>query len=962
MAMDDTKYDAQRIERKWYGVWQEKGYFKPSLDGSKPSFCIQLPPPNVTGTLHMGHAFNQTIMDGLARYHRMKGDNVLWVPGQDHAGIATQIVVERQMKAQGLDRRDVGREEFVKRVWKWKEESGGVIKDQMKRLGSSCDWDRMYFTMDDNLAQAVAEVFVRLSEMGLIYRNKRLANWDPVLKTAISDLEVVKEDEQGSMWSIFYRFKDDPSKGLTVATTRPETMLGDVAVAVNPEDDRYADMVGKTLILPLVGREIPVIADAAVDAAFGTGCVKITPARDANDYATGKRHGLELINVLDMGAAVLDEMEVYDYDGKLLRKEKTPEPFAGLPRERAREAVVEELKKRGLLVKIEPHELKIPRGDRTGTVIEPMLTDQWFVAMTEKPLNEKGERVGKSLAQLASEAVESGEVRFVPENWAASYNHWFDEIEDWCISRQLWWGHQIPAWYDEDGKVYVARSESEARRKAGGKKLTRDPDVLDTWFSSALVPFTDLGWPKKTVELEQFLPSSVLVTGYEIIFFWVARMVMMTKLFTGKPPFREVYIHGMVKDHQGKKMSKSEGNVIDPVDLIDGIGLDDLLKKRVRGLRRPETAPKVRQETKKFMPDGIPAYGADALRFTMASYASLGRSILFDFKRCEGYRNFCNKIWNAYRMVMMRCEGMAEGPKGEDGMTEEGRRIASKAAAGKLEYSWAEKWVLGRLRRCVLAVTEALDAYRFDLAASALYEFFWNDYCDWYLEIAKIQINTGDPETCDASKRVLVECLETALRLLHPIMPYITEEIWQKVAPMQGMKTADSIMLSAWPQVDGSLSDAASEADMERLKQIVNAVRNLRGEMGLAMSVKAPLVIETREPIDHLLNFIPHLARLSYITKTSALPKDADAPIVVAGDMRLMLDVKVDKEAEQARIAKEIDKISRNLEKLEAKLANAAYVERAPREIVERDQKACAEQKTKLETLRDELKKLSPKA
>ena len=971
-----NKYAPSELESKHYQNWEAKGYF--SADFSKPeSFSIQLPPPNVTGTLHMGHAFNQTIMDGLTRYYRMKGCNTAWIPGTDHAGIATQIVVERQLAAQNVSRHDLGREKFLEKVWEWKEVSGGTITQQMRRVGCSADWTREYFTMDDVRAETVTEVFVRLYEQGLIYRGKRLVNWDPVLGTAVSDLEVESVEEQGSMWHIRYPLADNPAEAVIVATTRPETLLGDVAVAVNPEDERYTHLIGKELILPLTGRTIPVIADEYVEKDFGTGCVKITPAHDFNDYEVGKRHDTRLVNVFDLEAKVLANAEVFNFKGEAQQGFALPEKYAGLDRFAARKQMVADLQEQGLLVEIKAHTLMTPKGDRTGSVIEPMLTSQWFVAMSDKPNNSYTRRMyetheaiqegvegreikfwgkknrqpqcpepdseykGLSLADKAKKAVDSGAVRFIPENWVNTYNQWMNNIQDWCISRQLWWGHQIPAWYDNKGNVYVARNQEEAEKQAGKTGLTREEDVLDTWFSSALVPFSTLGWPSETDELKAFLPSNVLVTGYEIIFFWVARMIMMTTHFTGKVPFKDVYIHGIVRDHEGKKMSKSEGNVIDPVDLIDGIDLDKLLVKRTTGLRKPETAPKVEEATKKLFPEGIPSMGADALRFTMASYASLGRSVNFDFKRAEGYRNFCNKIWNATNFVLMNTENQDCG----------------QDETQPLAYTFADQWIIGRLQQTEAAAAEAFETYRFDLAAQTLYEFVWNDYCDWYIELAKVQIQTGCPTTQRTTRRTLVRVLEAALRLLHPIIPFITEELWQAVAPLANAKTADSIMLAAYPKADPEKIVQAAFDQMAQLQDLVGAVRNLRGEMGIAPNVKAPLFVEGSVP-EALLKYLPALTRLTEAKTVDRLPENEDAPVAVCNGARLMLKVEIDKAAETARLSKEAEKLQKALDKLNAKLGKPGYVDKAPAHLVEKDKAELAELEEKMAKVQSALAKL----
>ena len=974
------KYNPAEIESKHYQNWETQGYFQPDMDLTKPSFSIQLPPPNVTGTLHMGHAFNQTIMDGLTRYYRMKGCNTAWIPGTDHAGIATQIVVERQLAAQNVSRHDLGREKFLEKVWEWKEVSGGTITQQMRRVGCSADWTREYFTMDDVRAETVTEVFVRLYEQGLIYRGKRLVNWDPVLGTAVSDLEVESVEEQGSMWHIRYPLADNPAEAVIVATTRPETLLGDVAVAVNPEDERYTHLIGKELILPLTGRTIPVIADEYVEKDFGTGCVKITPAHDFNDYEVGKRHDTRLINVFDLEAKVLANAEVFNFKGEAQQGFALPEKYAGLDRFAARKQMVADLQEQGLLVEIKAHTLMTPKGDRTGSVIEPMLTSQWFVAMSDKPNNPDNLRMyevheaiqegieggeikffgnknqqpkcpepdseykGLSLAEKAKKAVDSGAVRFIPENWVNTYNQWMNNIQDWCISRQLWWGHQIPAWYDEAGNVYVARNQAEAEKQAGKTGLTREEDVLDTWFSSALVPFSTLGWPSETDELKAFLPSNVLVTGYEIIFFWVARMIMMTTHFTGKVPFKDVYIHGIVRDHEGKKMSKSEGNVIDPVDLIDGIDLDKLLVKRTTGLRKPETAPKVEEATKKLFPEGIPSMGADALRFTMASYASLGRSVNFDFKRAEGYRNFCNKIWNATNFVLMNTENQDCG--------------YGATATEPRGYSFPDMWIIGRLNQTIEQVTQAYETYRFDLAAETLYSFVWNDYCDWYLELAKVQLQTGCASRQRATRHTLLRVLEAALRLLHPIIPFITEELWQTVAPMCDAKTADSIMLARFPEADREQIVQTAFEQMTVLQDLIGAVRNLRGEMGIQPNVKAPLFVESADDLADYLKYLPMMTRLTEAQQVAALPESEDAPVAVCNGARLMLKVEIDKAAETARLSKEAEKLQKALDKLNAKLSKPGYTEKAPAHLVEKDKADLAELEDKMAKVQNQLAKL----
>ncbi|HGO9286554.1 TPA: valine--tRNA ligase [Neisseria meningitidis] len=940
------KYSPAEIESKHYQNWESQGYFQPDMDLTKPSFSIQLPPPNVTGTLHMGHAFNQTIMDGLTRYYRMKGCNTAWIPGTDHAGIATQIVVERQLAAQNVSRHDLGREKFLEKVWEWKEVSGGTITQQMRRVGCSADWTREYFTMDDVRAETVTEVFVRLFEQGLIYRGKRLVNWDPVLGTAVSDLEVESVEEQGSMWHIRYPLANNPAEAVIVATTRPETLLGDVAVAVNPEDERYTHLIGKELILPLTGRTIPVIADEYVEKDFGTGCVKITPAHDFNDYEVGKRHDTRLVNMFDLEAKVLANAEVFNFKGEAQQGFALPEKYAGLDRFAARKQMVADLQEQGFLVEIKAHTLMTPKGDRTGSVIEPMLTSQWFVAMSATPNGGEpdSEFKGLSLADKAKKAVDSGAVRFIPENWVNTYNQWMNNIQDWCISRQLWWGHQIPAWYDEAGNVYVARNQAEAEKQAGKTGLTREEDVLDTWFSSALVPFSTLGWPSETDELKAFLPSNVLVTGYEIIFFWVARMIMMTTHFTGKVPFKDVYIHGIVRDHEGKKMSKSEGNVIDPVDLIDGIDLEKLLVKRTTGLRKPETAPKVEEASRKLFPEGIPSMGADALRFTMASYASLGRSVNFDFKRAEGYRNFCNKIWNATNFVLMNTENQDCG--------------YGATATEPRGYSFPDMWIIGRLNQTIEQVTQAYETYRFDLSAETLYSFVWNDYCDWYLELAKVQLQTGCASRQRTTRHTLLRVLEAALRLLHPIIPFITEELWQTVAPMCDAKTADSIMLARFPEADGGDIVQTAFEQMTVLQDLIGAVRNLRGEMGIQPNVKAPLFVESADDLADYLKYLPMMTRLTEARQVAALPESEDAPVAVCNGARLMLKVEIDKAAETARLSKEAEKLQKALDKLNAKLSKPGYTEKAPAHLVEKDKADLAELEDKMAKVQTQLAKL----
>ncbi|PWN57095.1 valine--tRNA ligase [Abyssibacter profundi] len=923
----DKTYDPSEIEPRWYQTWESAGDFAAQLNEDRAAYCIVIPPPNVTGSLHMGHAFQHTIMDALTRYHRMRGDNTLWQPGTDHAGIATQMVVERRLAAEGTSRHDLGREAFVDKIWDWKAESGGNITRQMRRMGSSVDWSRERFTMDEGLSKAVTEVFVRLYDEGLIYRGKRLVNWDPVLKTAVSDLEVESSEEQGHLWHLRYP-RSDGQGHVIVATTRPETLLGDSAVAVHPEDARYQDLIGQTLELPLTGRQIPVIADDYVDPEFGTGCVKITPAHDFNDYAMGQRHDLPLRNIFDDDACINDE---------------APAAYRGLPRFEARKRIVADLEAAGLLERIDDHTLMVPRGDRTGEVLEPYLTDQWFV------------KTGP-LAEPAIEAVESGQIRFVPDNWKNTYFQWMRNIEDWCISRQLWWGHRVPAWYDDQGRIVVGRDETEARQRwqeqFGGEapQLRQDPDVLDTWFSSALWPFSTLGWPDKTPEMQAFYPTAVLVTGFDIIFFWVARMIMMGLKFAGDVPFRDVYITGLIRDAEGQKQSKSKGNVIDPVDLIDGIDLESLVAKRTAGLMQPKKARAIEKATRKDYPEGIPAFGTDAVRFTFAALASTGRDIRFDLGRVGGYRNFCNKLWNAARYVLMNTEDQDTGLDSHADVT----------------LSAADRWIISRLQATEATVSQHLDAYRFDLAAQALYDFTWNEYCDWYLELSK-PVLTGDADAAAqrGTRRTLVRVLEALLRLLHPLMPFITEEIWQKVAPLAGA-TGRSIALAPWPTADSDKRDEAAEADVQWLQDFILGVRRIRGEMDIAPSKPIPVLLEhaSQADIERLSRFEPLIAFLARTESVTVLTEGEQAPeaaMSLLGSMRILVPMAglIDKDAELARLEKQIAQSEGDVKRSEAKLGNERFVARAPEAVVNQERERLEQHRQTLAELKSQRERIA---
>ncbi|AOS97313.1 Valine--tRNA ligase [Microbulbifer aggregans] len=920
----DKTYQPNAIEQQWYKTWEESGYFKPSGDTQADPYCIMIPPPNVTGSLHMGHGFQESIMDALIRYHRMQGDNTLWQVGTDHAGIATQMVVERLLAAEGTDRHELGRDKFIEKVWEWKEQSGGNITRQLRRLGASPDWSRERFTMDDGFYKAVQEVFIRLYEDDLIYRGKRLVNWDPKLHTAISDLEVLNEEEQGHLWHFRYPLADG-SGHLVVATTRPETMLGDTAVAVHPEDERYQHLIGKTIKLPLADREIPIIGDDYVDREFGTGCVKITPAHDFNDYEMGQRHNLEMINILDADANLNNDV---------------PEKYRGMERFAARQQIVDDLDALGLLEKVEPHTLKVPRGDRSGVVIEPWLTDQWYVKT-------------QPLAEEAIKAVEDGSVNFVPKNYENMYFSWMRDIQDWCISRQLWWGHRIPAWYDDNGNVYVGRSEEEVRQKhsLGDIALRQDEDVLDTWFSSGLWTFGTLGWPEDTEELKTFHPTSVLVTGFDIIFFWVARMMMLTLYFKKEVPFHTVYVHGLVRDSHGQKMSKSKGNVLDPIDLIDGIDLESLVQKRTSGMMQPHLREKIEKQTRKEFPEGLAAYGTDALRYTYYSLASTGRDIKFDVGRIEGFRNFCNKIWNASRYVLQNCDGH---DCGQDG-------------SGDFELSLADRWIISQLQRTEKAVREAMDSYRFDLASQALYDFVWAEYCSWYLELSKPVLwdESASEAVKKGTRRTLIRVLETVLRLAHPMMPFITEEIWQRVKDLAG-QSGDTIMLQPYPEADENRIDTEAEAAIAALKQVIEGVRNIRGEMKISPATKIPLILrggsaEDRQNLDNARALMIKLASLesvSWLNAGEAAPASATA---LAGDVELLVPMAglIDVAAESARLQKEIDKLAKELARVEGKLKNPKFVDKAPEAVVEKERGKLVDMQSAQDRLQQQLEEIS---
>ncbi len=925
----EKTYTPHSIEQRWYKIWEGKGYFKAKPEGE--SYCIMIPPPNVTGSLHMGHAFQDTIMDALSRYHRMKGKSTLWQPGSDHAGIATQMVVERIVNAEGKTRHDYGREKFVEKIWQWKEESGNTITKQLRRMGSSLDWEKERFTMDDGMSDAVQEVFIKLHEEGLIYRGKRLVNWDPVLHTAVSDLEVLSEEENGFMWHMRYPLSNG-SGYMIVATTRPETLLGDVAVAIHPDDDRYKHLLGEFLELPLTNRRIPIIADEHVDPEFGTGCVKVTPAHDFNDYDVWTRHK-DLAAIMDAPHGGL--INIFTEDAAIRANDEgennlIPEKYIGLDRVVARKQMVADLDSQGLLEKVEKHKLVVPRGDRSNSIIEPLLTNQWYV------------KVGP-LAQPAIEAVEKGDIKFVPDNWKNTYFEWMRNIQDWCISRQIWWGHRIPAWYDDEDNIYVGRSEQEIREKHGlaaDYPLRQDEDVLDTWFSSALWPFSTLGWPEKTAELAQHYPTSVLVTGFDIIFFWVARMIMIGLKFQGEVPFKEVYVHGLVRDAEGQKMSKSKGNVLDPIDLIDGIDLEALVEKRMSGMMQPHLQKKVEKATRKQFPEGIPSFGTDALRFTFASLATTGRDIRFDLARAEGYRNFCNKLWNAARYVLMNTEGQDNG-----------------LSDAPCEYSQADLWITSRLNQVTASTSEAIEGYRFDLAAQALYEFTWNEYCDWYLELAKISLQSDNEALQRGTRKTLVNVLENILRLSHPIMPFITEEIWQRVAPLAGIST-ETIMLQPYPEADKNQINHDAINATKWIMDFILGIRRIRGEMNIAPGKPLPVLLQncTASDLVFLESSKEYLLKLGRVESITVLSADEIAPesaISLVGEMKILIPMAglIDKDAEIARLEKEVAKIQKDLPRIEGKLNNPKFIDKAPEAVINKE-------KEKLATLQSSLKNL----
>ena len=932
----EKTYAPHSIEQRWYKTWEEKGYFQAKTDGE--SYCIMIPPPNVTGSLHMGHAFQDTIMDALTRYHRMKGCSTLWQPGTDHAGIATQMVVERLINAEGKTRHDYGREKFVEKIWEWKEKSGGTITRQLRRMGSSLDWDKERFTMDEGMSDAVQEVFIKLYEEGLIYRGKRLVNWDPVLHTAVSDLEVLSEEENGFMWHMRYPLSNG-SGHLIVATTRPETLLGDAAVAIHPDDERYKHLLGEFLELPLTGRHIPIIADEHVDPEFGTGCVKVTPAHDFNDYEVWTRHK-KLSAIQDMPHGGL--INIFTADAKIRSNEEDenqliPEKYSGMDRFVARKQVIADLEEQGLLEKVVDHKLMVPRGDRSQSVIEPFLTDQWYVKV-------------EALAKPAIAAVENGDIKFVPDNWKNTYFEWMRNIQDWCISRQIWWGHRIPAWYDDAGNIYVGNSEQQIREKhklANDYLLKQDEDVLDTWFSSALWPFSTLGWPEKTPELAQHYPTSVLVTGFDIIFFWVARMIMMGLKFQGEVPFKEIYIHGLVRDAEGQKMSKSKGNVLDPIDLIDGIELEALVEKRLAGMMQPHLQKKIEKATRKHFPEGIPAFGTDALRFTFASLATTGRDIRFDLARAEGYRNFCNKLWNAARYVLMNTEDRDCG-----------------LSDMSIEYSQADLWILSRLNQVISTTRESIESYRFDLAAQALYEFTWNEYCDWYLELAKISLQSENQALQRGTRHTLLNVLENILRLIHPLMPFISEEIWQRIAPLAGIE-AETIMLQPYPEANDSQINLAAIETTNWLMSFILGIRRIRGEMNIAPGKPLPVLLENVSEQDQLFldSSLDYLLKLGRIETISQLNPDETVPesaIALVGDMKILIPIAglIDKEAEIARLQKELQKIEKALPRIEGKLNNPKFVDKAPAQVISKEKEKLAALLSSQNSLKQQLTKI----